>query len=181
MITSSRRMVLAGGVVLALGAGGALLLQGALGGVDDEAVSAQAAEPTAPPAFSTPTPTAPRPLEVEPGPEEVVATDDPVTPPLGVAPVFVTFAGVEPSVDGVEVSGFVASVVEADGTCSLLLTGEAESVQVSREAVPNASTTSCGALVVPLTQLSSGTWSAVLSYSSSTSNGSSDPVSIEVP
>lgn len=134
----------------------------------------------APPPFSVPTPAAPEPLDVEPAPDAPVARDEPVPADGGTVQVIVTFAGVEPSVDGVEVDGFVSGVVEGSGVCTLRLTRGERSAEVSREAVPDATTTSCGALVVPLDDLAAGTWEAVLSYSSPTSTGTADPVRVEI-
>jgi hypothetical protein len=79
------------------------------------------------------------------------------------------------------VNGYVSGVVENGGTCILTLTDSAsKSVTTTRQAIADATTTTCGESAVALSKLHSGTWKAVLSYSSATSVGASEPVNIEV-
>lgn len=173
-------LVVAAAVVIAMRAG----LIG-----DRTAASAATSTATAPPRFSTPTPSAPAALPVEPGPNQPVATDPtPSTVPTagssgGTArvQVVITYADANPDGGGIEVDGFVPGVVESNGRCTLRLTNGQRSAEVSGDAQPNASTTSCGALVVPADQVSAGTWGAVLSYASATSAGSSSLVDVVVP
>jgi hypothetical protein len=82
---------------------------------------------------------------------------------------------------GVSAAGYVAQTVEQGGTCTLTLTLGQSEVTVSGPGAPDASSVACGGLAVPPGKLSSGTWTSVLSYSSSTSAGSSDAVPVEVP
>jgi hypothetical protein len=100
--------------------------------------------------------------------------------PRAAVEITIAFAGWEPGSSSVEVSGFVP-VVESDGTCRLVLTSGAREVAVERAATPDVSTTSCGWVTVPGTQLAPGTWSAVLSYTSGASVATSAPVPVEVP
>jgi hypothetical protein len=51
---------------------------------------------------------------------------------------------------------------------------------VTGTAWPDASTTSCGSIVVPMDRLGAGTWRVVLSYASPSSAGSSTPVDVTV-
>jgi hypothetical protein len=108
----------------------------------------------------------------------------PTTPPAGdgrsVVDVVVSFAGWEAEVAAVEVSGFVP-VVESDGVCRLVLTSGTGEVAVEQPATPDASTTACGWMSVGRDQLAPGTWTAVLTYASGTSVGTSAPARVEVP
>ena len=111
-----------------------------------------------------------------------VATDAPQTTAAGDdVTVQITYFGWNPDAAAVELGGFVASVVEADGTCTLTLTKGQDSQTTSTAATPNVSNTACGEQLLPGDRLSSGTWSAVLSYDSPTSHGVSEPVEVEVP
>jgi hypothetical protein len=111
-----------------------------------------------------------------------VATDVPATVSARPnASIFITYSGWDASNRVVEVDGYVQQVVEDGGTCTLTLTKGGASATASRPATPDVSSTSCGALTVPAGQLSSGTWSAVVSYASSKSQGSSAPVDVPVP
>lgn len=78
------------------------------------------------------------------------------------------------------VNGYVPNIIEADGTCTLTLTKDTASATASKTSLQNAKDTSCGQLSIPYSSLSNGMWSAVLNYSSSTSEGSSTKVDIEV-
>jgi ABC-type Fe3+-hydroxamate transport system substrate-binding protein len=111
-----------------------------------------------------------------------VATDaPPTTQATNEATVRITYFGWNPDAGAVELGGFVASVVEADGTCTMTLTKGQDSRSTSRPATPNVNNTACGEQLLPGDQLSSGTWSAVLSYDSPTSHGVSEPVEVQVP
>lgn len=91
-----------------------------------------------------------------------------------------TFSGWNTNSKSVGVSGFVP-VVEQDGTCTLELTKAGSTVAATSTAFPDAGSTSCGWLEVPGAKLSTGSWKAVLSYSSSTNHARSTGVEIEVP
>lgn len=73
------------------------------------------------------------------------------------------------------VNGYVQGVVEQGGTCTLQLVNGSQTVSRSKPGVLNATNTSCGRFDIPLSDLSPGTWQATLSYSSSTSEGTSAP------
>jgi cytoskeletal protein RodZ len=128
------------------------------------------------------------------GEESAEATTKTVTQPnattapedeeaAGPAPVAVslTYAGYDPSLPAVVAGGYAAGVVEVDATCTLVL--RREGVELRGEALgsPNAGTTDCGEVRVGGDALTSGTWEAVLSYTSETSVGESAPVDVEVP
>lgn len=123
--------------------------------------------------------TAPAPTPIEP-PTATPTPDTVVTPTLTTVGVVTTFSGWNQSSSSVEVGGY-AETIEPDGSCTLTLTLHNTTVTRSRTAVADASTTSCGSLTVPSSDLSAGTWQAILSYSSSHSTGRAAPVMIEVP
>lgn len=138
-------------------------------------VSATGAAPAPPTVYGEP---------VEPSREEPsdVAVDAPVTVAPGEpASVVITYAEWNPTDGVIEEGSFVQGVVETGGTCVLTLTRGATSVTASGPAEPDATTTSCGGLSVPGDQVSSGTWSAVVSYRSDRTEGTSPAVEVTVP
>jgi hypothetical protein len=111
-----------------------------------------------------------------------VATDPPVTlAPTADGTIQITYAGWNAEASTVEVAGFLPGAVESDGTCTLTLTNAGSSVAATVAGSPDASSTSCGGLVVPGASISPGTWTAVVSYQSSTSRGTSEPTRVVVP
>jgi predicted component of type VI protein secretion system len=80
----------------------------------------------------------------------------------------------------VEASGY-ATVYEEGGTCTLVLTKDGATARGEIEGLPDVATTSCGGLEVPRSQLSSGTWRAVLEYASPTTVGSSEAREVVIP
>ncbi|MCW2576467.1 MAG: uncharacterized protein JWR28_3133 [Modestobacter sp.] len=117
---------------------------------------------------------------LEPGPEQTVATDPAPVTTGGDVDVVVTYAGWDAETDVVEVSGFVSGVVEDGGTCRLTAEGDGPTVSAESTGIADASTTSCGSVVLPGGGLGAGTWQVVLSYESATSTGSSSPTTVEV-
>jgi hypothetical protein len=119
---------------------------------------------------------------IGPGPDDgrPVATDEPVVVTDREVPVSVTYFGWNADAHEVQVGGFVGGVVEQGGVCTLTLTKGADTVTGRTEALPDASTTSCGEVVVPGAEVSAGTWQAVLSYSSDGHSGTSESVDLEV-
>jgi hypothetical protein len=112
---------------------------------------------------------------------QTVATDEPVVVEGGDVPVELTSWGWNAAQGTAQVRGYAAGVVEDGGTCTLTLTKDGQQVTQGSEAMPDASTTTCGAVAVAGNRLGAGTWEAVLSYDSATSSGSSAAVEIEVP
>jgi hypothetical protein len=95
--------------------------------------------------------------------------------------VFLTFADWNAQSGAVEVSSYVQEVVENGGTCTLTLTQGADSVTASSAAQADASSTTCGDLVVARAKLAPGTWRAVVTYRSDKTRGTSDPAEVTVP
>jgi hypothetical protein len=114
---------------------------------------------------------------LEPGPDAPVATDRPATSAGRV--VVVTYAD---WVDGgVEVDGYVSGSVEDGGTCRLTLTQGNQVRTAEGAGMADASTTSCGSLVVPGGGLPAGDWDAVLAYLSGGSTTTSERAVVTVP
>jgi hypothetical protein len=82
--------------------------------------------------------------------------------------------------ENAEVSSYVPGVLENSGKCTLTLSRGSKSVSQSKDAVPNVSDMSCGLIKIPTSKLSSGTWSGVVSYSSTKAEGSSDKFNIDI-
>lgn len=78
------------------------------------------------------------------------------------------------------VAGYIPGIFEDGGTCTLDLESSGSKVNASQSASKNVSTVSCGYIAIPRTQLSSGDWTATISYSSPTSQGTSAPTEITV-
>ena len=57
-------------------------------------------------------------------------------------------------------------LIEEGGTCALTMSKDGESAGAESEALPDASTTSCGQMVVPFSELEPGTWTAEVTYTS---------------
>ncbi|RBY77803.1 hypothetical protein DQ238_14160 [Geodermatophilus sp. TF02-6] len=109
---------------------------------------------------------------------EPVATD----PPRPAATdVVLTLAGWDPASGAVLASGYVSPVVEDGGTCTLELRRDDEAVTATGEGLADATTTVCGDLRVPGSDLAAGEWSAVLRYESDTGVGESAALTVEVP
>lgn len=79
-----------------------------------------------------------------------------------------------------KLNGRVPGIIETDGTCTLTLTREDKNVSTSKGALQNVQDTTCGQLVISRAKLSPGDWKAILSYSSPTYAGSSNPEIVEV-
>ncbi|MCZ2822336.1 hypothetical protein O2V63_18505 [Modestobacter sp. VKM Ac-2977] len=179
MSRSARTAVLvAGGVALAAVAGVAVTqLDGA---ADDPAppAAASSAAPTASSSRAPSTGTVAVPSVSTPSPGEEDPTEAAPTRSSGVVEPVVTYAGWETQSASVEVNGYVAGVLEDEGTCRLTLTrGDLEIID-ENAAEPDASTMNCGLLRAA--DVTEGTWTAVLSYESASSSGESPPVDVEV-
>lgn len=95
--------------------------------------------------------------------------------------VVLSYAGWEDAVRAVEAAGYVSPVVEDGGTCTLELTSDGRTTSTTVAAVADATTTVCPGLSVPGDDLAPGTWTARLEYSSPTTEGTSEPLDVEVP
>jgi hypothetical protein len=112
----------------------------------------------------------------------VIAQDPPVSRAPGVdALVFITDAIWNPETDSVEVGSFVQGVVESGGTCTVTMTKDGERANATGAAEQDATTTWCGVIAISGNQLSSGVWSAVVTYESSSTHGTSELTKVTVP
>jgi hypothetical protein len=107
-----------------------------------------------------------------------IATDTPGPQPTDVV---LSFVGWDRTTAAVQAGGYLSPIVESGGTCTLELTKGDRTVSARSSAEPDATTTACGNLSVPRAQLTAGSWSAVLRYSSPRTRGSSAPTTVEVP
>lgn len=145
------------------------------------------------PAEPTPaSPTAPAPTAQPANPSE---PDEPVGPtteaadpsveptaPGGTdaATVVITYAGWEGASTSVE-AGAYAALLEPAGTCTLTLTQGPVIKTQTIDALTDVSTMSCGGFQISGADLATGTWTAVVTYESGTSKGTSAPVDVVVP
>jgi hypothetical protein len=128
-----------------------------------------AEEPDEAPARTTsgPTPTAAPEVEATGGPAAVAVS--------------LTYTGYDASAAAVVAGGYAADVVEVDATCTLVLRRDGVELRGEALGTPSAATTDCGEVRVGGDALTSGTWEAVLTYTSETSVGESAAVEVEVP
>jgi hypothetical protein len=155
----------------------------ACGSSDDDADAQSAAQSSAAAAGSTAAPgTYGSPVDPSLPNPTGVATDAPATPAASdMVDVVVTYSGWDDALAGVDVGAYVSGIAETGGTCTLTLTAGGNSATASAPGEPEASSTSCPGLVVPGSELSSGNWTAVVSYESPTAQGESDSVAVVVP
>jgi cytoskeletal protein RodZ len=81
---------------------------------------------------------------------------------------------------GITANGAVNNVVENSGSCTLNATQGAVTRTASTQAIANATTTSCGELQIPRTELSTGDWTLTLSYSSASAAGQSSAQTVHI-
>ena len=110
--------------------------------------------------------------------EEPAATDGPRPP--GTDVVLSTLSWDE--AQGVVVGGgYVSPVIEDGGTCTLRFDDGADVVIASVEGLADASSTVCGGLRTAPGELAPGRWTVILDYRSATTEGRSEPITVEVP
>ncbi len=143
--------------------------------------SASPAQTGAAPAPSVSTSTTPAaPGDPRPSASETSPPSSPDGQTQAAVSVTVTFSGWNSTSKAFEIGGYV-NTLETAGTCMVTMTSGSATVTRTAPSRPDATTTSCGTLSVPISALTSGSWNAVLSYSSSTSIGTSATVAVEVP
>ena len=86
----------------------------------------------------------------------------------------------QPDNQDVEVSGYVPGVFEEGGTCTVNMEKDGQKVAASKLATLSAQNVSCGFISVNRAQLSPGKWRITLSYSSTSAEGTSTAVDLEV-
>lgn len=85
------------------------------------------------------------------------------------------------SADSRNVSAYVTGIFEEGGTCTATFTKGAISKNVTSRGFQNVSYTQCAPINLADGSLSSGTWTLVVNYSSSTSKGESASKQVVVP
>lgn len=115
----------------------------------------------------------------DPDVDQDPAPDAPPPPEAGdgTARVVVTYAGPGSDPETIEVAAYVADVIEQDGTCTATLTGA--SVTDEAPAFADASSTSCGLMILPAAPAQGQT--VEVTYRSgpgSTTGGTSDPTAV---
>ncbi|MFF3063316.1 hypothetical protein ACFVQ3_02050 [Oerskovia sp. NPDC057915] len=167
------------------GAALVLVLALAVGGcaVDDQgtpgALESTGTVPTEIPPTETATDAATDPPDLDPTTPTPTAPVESEKPVVGSVGVLISNSAWD-ATTGVIVRGY-ADTVDAAATCTLELTKAGTTRTVTSEALESPKTMSCGELVVGPGDLSSGAWTAVLSYESTTAWGTSDPVVVNVP
>lgn len=161
-------------IAAAASVAGVVLLAGCTGG----GTAAPTSDPTSGGTTSPTSSPDPEPsVETTPPPAPTTSPADP-TPPLDdddratVSP-FIAYAGPGTDPATIEVAGFVPEVIEEGGTCTATI--PATGMSVTAPAYADASTTSCGLLVLKTAPAGQ---TVVLSYSSETSTGISDPAEV---
>jgi hypothetical protein len=92
-------------------------------------------------------------------------------------------SGASDTDNSIQVSSYVEGVFENGGKCTLTLTNNGTVITRTDQGIENANYTTCPRFTIDNMNdgvLSSGQWSAVVSYSSSTTSVSSQPTTIEV-
>lgn len=80
----------------------------------------------------------------------------------------------------VEANGFISDVSEEGGTCTLNLAKDGKTVTFSKTALPDAQGTVCGLLTINRSKLTTGAWTATITYNSSKYQGTSEEKKIDV-
>jgi len=82
--------------------------------------------------------------------------------------------------DDVQVNSYVSGIFEDGGTCTLTLTNGSKTVTKTGQGAGDASHTDCAPFSIPQSELGSGSWKAVVSYSSNDADGASSPANFSL-
>lgn len=93
--------------------------------------------------------------------------------------VVVTFVDWDADDRSVDAGGYV-STIASDGRCTLRLVQGDRELTGEGEAVPDATTTSCGSLLVDVPAGLEGTWQGVVEYESESVSAVSEPFSVDL-
>jgi hypothetical protein len=100
---------------------------------------------------------------------------------LAAVTVSLSYTGFDTAAAAVVAGGYADGVVEEDATCTLVLRRGGVELRGESLGTPNVTTTDCGEVRVGGDALTSGTWEAVLGYTSDTSAGESAVGEVVVP
>lgn len=146
---------------------------------ESSTAASQSAEPStdsttaAPPTPGTSTSAKPTDAATEPTTEPTVSLEL-VLPQL-------SYAGPGIAAGTFDISGFVPVVVEDEGECTFTLTSGSQTVTKKSTGLADASSTTCGQVTVAGSEISSGTWSVTLRYTSALYSGTSEPLELVIP
>lgn len=125
-----------------------------------------------------PTPTGPH-TSIAPGVEPTDKGEEPKPDP---AEAVLSIANIDINGEAVSASGYVQGVIENGGTCAFTFSGDGAPVTRPADGLADSSTTTCGTVSVPVSELSSGTWSVALTYTSAKAGKLTSPaLTVEVP
>jgi hypothetical protein len=82
------------------------------------------------------------------------------------AAVQITYSGPDEAAGGVVVGAYVAGLIEDGGRCAVTLSLDGTTAAAESDGTADASTTSCGQMLVPFDELSPGSWAVDVTYSS---------------
>ncbi len=118
--------------------------------------------------------------EAEQNKEKLGNKDNPpTTTPSNMANIIITYAGQFDQ--DVEVAFYVSNAYEDGGTCSVTITNGSLSVTKDTKGFKDVRTTVCPPIVIPRAEFpTAGQWTAVVSYTSQTANGTSEQRIIEI-
>jgi cytoskeletal protein RodZ len=119
-----------------------------------------------------------RPTATTPAPEPEEEDDD---GGLAAVVVSLSYTGYDAAAGAVVAGGYADGVVEEDATCTLVLRRGGVELRGESLGTADVTTTDCGEVRVAGDALTSGTWEAVLSYTSDTSVGESAAGEVVVP
>jgi hypothetical protein len=92
----------------------------------------------------------------------------------------ITYAGWNATEKAAEVAAYVSKVLTTPGRCTLTMTMNGTARTSTNNTVPDVTTTQCGTMTIPGSQLTAGSWSAVVTFASAGISGTAAPISIEV-
>jgi len=78
-------------------------------------------------------------------------------------------------------NAYVTGVFEDGGTCTATYTKDSQNITATSQGSENSNYTSCGPMKLPGPLNINGTWTVVVSYSSTDAQGKSAPQQVEVP
>lgn len=81
---------------------------------------------------------------------------------------------------GISANGGAYNVIEKNGTCTLIATQGATTRKASRTAIADATTTTCGEITIPRSELGTGNWNIQLLYSSDKASGRSGVETVQI-
>ncbi len=80
-----------------------------------------------------------------------------------------------------EIRAFTSSVIDGSGTCTATVSKGTSTITRSSAAFIDTSTTQCGHISIPVSELSAGVWSVSIKFNSNSHNGTSEKVEVTIP